>query len=908
MQIMGQPPIDQAWHAQTTEDVFRHLDSHPEGLSNLNAQVRQQQYGSNSLPPPQQKPVWLRFLLQFHNVLIYVMLAGAMITAALHHWMDTALIIAVVMVNALIGFIQEGKAEQSLAAIRTLLNDEVFVQREGQRQSIAAVELVPGDIVVLQTGDKVPADLRLFETHDLALDESLLTGESFSVSKQIAPIALTTAMADQNNKAFSGSLVTAGQGKGIVVATGAHTEIGKISVLLKEVQTLTTPLLQEIDRFGKLLTAVLLGAAVLAFVFGVWVKQYAVGEMFLISVSLLISAIPEGLPAIITITLAIGVKHMASRQALIRRLPAVETLGSVTVICSDKTGTLTRNEMTATLLCLREQRLEITGVGIDPHGDIRDQGHSLDVNTQPSVRQLIEGGLLCNDANLVYTKNQWVLQGDPTEGALVVLAHKAGLEALSLAEQQPRLDTLPFDSGKKYMATLHHNHHRQAYIYLKGAPEVVLQRCQYQAMAQQTSEPLESEWWEKQVNALANQGHRMLAIATKKVPFGCRELDESDSQGDFTLLGLIAIIDPPREEAKQAIAECRSAGIRVKMITGDHVDTARSIGAQLGIGNGNIAVTGPEVEQANEQQLQTWAQACDIFARVTPEHKLRLVQALQKQGEVVAMTGDGVNDAPALKQANIGVAMGKKGTEVAKEAAEMILMDDHFVSIVNAIKEGRVVFDNIQKSILFILPTNGGEALTILAAIALGVAMPLTPVQILWVNMVTSATLSLAFAFEPAELKIMQRSPRPPHAPILSFELVMRIGFVSLLMAGVTLGLFLWVEYQGFSLEAGRTVAINALVLCECAYLFNVRHLLKPIRSWHDFLDNRVALAAIATVLPLQIGLTYLPWAHTLLGTAPLDLVTWLLMGGAALLVFILVEIEKAIRRNRSQGTKIAAS
>ena len=886
-----------AWHQMTPEAIFTQFQSGPMGLNPQQADQVLHTIGPNQLPMGKRQSPLLRFLLQFHNILIYVLLSAAIITAILDHWVDTWVIVGVVLVNALIGFVQEGKAEKSLDAIRGLLNDAILVQRSGQRIMLPATQLVPGDVVVLQTGDKVPADLRLFETHDLRIDESLLTGESVPVTKRVEVCAPgEIPVADQTCIAFSGSLVTAGQGLGVVVATGARTQIGQISALLQDVKKLTTPLLQQMDQFAQTLTFAILTVSTATFGFGIWVKSYPMDEMFFAAVGLLVAAIPEGLPAIMTITLAIGVNHMAGRNAIIRRLPAVETLGSVSVICSDKTGTLTRNEMTVTQVIVPGHAFTLTGAGIDPHGDLRLADQSIQIGHYPALAELIRAALLCNDAQLHHAHGEWELIGDPTEGALVVMAHKAGLQPSHELEQTPRMDTLPFDSNKKYMATLHHNHNQQVFMYIKGAPEVLLPRC----LNQIDGSPFMPADWEKIIATIAAQGQRTLAIARKTMSSDCQQLNERDAEQGFELLGIVGIIDPPREEAKVAIHECQAAGIRVKMITGDHALTAHAIGAQLGIGDGGRAISGPEIESSSDEELQTWVRHHDIFARVTPEHKLRLVQALQARGETIAMTGDGVNDAPALKQANIGIAMGKKGTEVAKEAAEMILADDNFVSIVNAVREGRVVYANIQKSILFILPTNGGEALTILGAIALGLAMPITPVQILWVNMVTAATLSLAFAFETSEANVMKQPPRNPGTPILTFELVMRVGFVSLLLVIASFGLFLWAQRQGMSLEAARTVAVNTLVLCECGYLFNVRHLLDPIKSWQDFTANRIALGAVALVIVLQLLFTYAPWMQSLFGTAAIGPTTWMAMLGASVGVFLLVELEKAVRRRVS--------
>jgi magnesium-transporting ATPase (P-type) len=834
----------------------------------------------------------MRLLYQFHNVLIYVLLIAAVVTAALAHWVDTGVILGVVVINALIGFVQEGKAERALDAIRSMLSHQASVRRDGKLIAIAAEQLVPGDVVILQSGDKVPADLRLFRVKELRVDEAILTGESVPAEKSAVPVAALASVGDRQSMAYSGTLVTWGQASGAVVATGDATEIGRISAMLRGITTLSTPLLRKIAQFGRWLTAAIGIISGATFAFGVLVHSYSATEMFLAAVGLAVAAIPEGLPAIITITLAIGVQRMARRNAIIRRLPAVETLGSVTVICSDKTGTLTRNEMTVRTVATADGLFSISGVGYDPHGEFAKDGNSILPDASSGLQELARAALLCNESELNSVNGEWRIRGDPTEGALIVLAMKAGLQPSLAHEQWPRTDVIPFESEHRFMATLHHNHAGHAVIYLKGAPERVLQMCSAQRTRGE-DQPLDVQYWHECMETIARRGERLLAIASKAVADDHRELQFTDVDSGLTLLGIVGIIDPPRQEAIEAVRVCQSAGIRVKMITGDHVMTAQAIGNQMGIGIDKPVLGGSELEAQSDEDLRRSAEEVDIFARASPEHKLRLVNALQANGHVIAMTGDGVNDAPALKRASVGIAMGIKGTEVAKEAAEMVLADDNFASIVHAVEEGRTVYDNIKKSILFILPTNGGEALALIGAILLGRVLPITPVQILWVNMITAVTLALSLAFEPPESDVMRRTPRDPRAPILSGFMVWRTTFVSLILVAGVFGLFLWQREHGASIEYARTVAVNTLVLFEAFYLLNTRYINASVLSRDGLLGNRYVLLAIVLVVLFQLVFTYTPAMQYLFASKSLALSDWLIMTVVASTVFFLVELEK---------------
>ncbi len=891
-----EPEVSTHWHAIPVADAFRALSSREQGLNATEVAQRLEQYGPNRLNPPAARSALVRFLEQFQNVLIYVLLVAGAVTTAMGHFVDSGVIFGVVIINAIIGFIQEGKAERALEAVRNMLSPQAMVIRDGKRFTLPADQIVPGDLVFIQSGDRVPADLRLINIRNLRVDEAMLTGESLPVEKGVEPVAADASLGDRDCMAYSGTLVTFGQGTGLVVATGEQSEIGRISTLLANVQVLNTPLTRQMAQFASRLSIAILGIALVAALFGVLVHNNSLEEMFLAAVGLAVAAIPEGLPAIITITLAIGVQRMASRNAIIRRLPAVETLGSVNVICSDKTGTLTRNEMMVQSLVFAEASFEVEGNGYDPHGQFVDQaGNPLDT-THPLLSSCCRAAMLCNDATLTEQAGNWKLHGDPMEGALVVLGMKGGFDQSLLLEQMPRTDVIPFESEHRFMATLHHDHSGSGCIYIKGAIEAILPRCTSQITSEGTK-PIDPDFWAAQTEAIAARGQRTLAIAMRPVDQAQQALTFDDVAGELILIGLIGIVDPPRQEAIEAIARCYSAGIQVKMITGDHVATARAIAGNMGIRDPDRSLTGADLESMDEALLSQKARDNNVFARTSPEQKLRLVKALQSNQLVVAMTGDGVNDAPALKRADIGVAMGIKGSETAKESAEMVLADDNFASIVKAIEEGRTVYDNIKKSILFILPTNGGEALTILAAIAMGRMLPVTAAQILWVNMITAVTLALSLAFEPAEANIMQRNPRDSRDSLLSPFMVWRILFVSVLMVLATFGLFIWERNSGASIEVARTVAVNTLVVAEIFYLFNTRYITAPILNRNGLLGNRYVLIAVLIVSMFQLLYTYLPVMQLFFHSAPLDVDAWLRILAAGVTLFFAVEMEKWVVR-----------
>ncbi|TFY98790.1 cation-transporting P-type ATPase [Ramlibacter rhizophilus] len=893
---MTERPSTPDWHTLDAPQVGEHLKSPPGGLSHEQAQRRLAQHGANALPEPPRRSALRRFLGQFHNVLLYLILAAAGITAFLGHTVDTAVLLAAALVNALIGFFQEGKAEAALEGIRRMLSPHATVVREGHRQEVPAASLVPGDRVVIASGDRVPADLRLVNALQLRVDESALTGESVPVDKSTEPVATDAPLGDREGMAYSGTLVVQGQGEGVVVATGTATELGGINRLLTQVERARTPMLQQIDRFGRLLAAAILGVSALTFLLGTLWRGQPAAEMFMMVVALAAAAIPESLPAILTVTLALGVQRMARHRAILRHLPAVETLGSVTVICSDKTGTLTRNEMTVQRVAWAGGAARVEGVGYEPQGTFCIGDHAVDPGAHPALRLCVEVGVLCNDARMRAGDGGRRVEGDPTDGALLVLGEKANWSREQGKQDWPREKVIPFESERRFMATQHRAAGGEARICVKGAPERVLDLCRAQ-WTDAGEAPLDVDGWRRIATDMASQGLRVLALALRSGELPGGRFDGDALEGELLMLGLVGLIDPPRAEARAAVAECRSAGMQVKMITGDHAETARAIGAQLGIGSGKPALTGAELSLMDDAELRRVVQDVDVFARTSPEHKLRLVRALQAGGEVVAMTGDGVNDAPALKQADIGTAMGHKGTEAAKEAAAMVLADDNFATIVLAVREGRAVYDNIRKFILFILPTNGGEALIVISAILFELTLPLTAAQVLWINMVTSAALGLALAFEPPEPGIMARRPRPPGESLLTGLFAWRVVMVSVLMMVAALGLFLWELERGTGVETARTMAVNTIVAAEMFYLLNSRYVLAPVLTREGLTGNPYVLLSIAACVPLQLLFTYTPQMNEWFGTAPLSVGEWLRVVGAGLFVFLAAEGEKALVR-----------
>ncbi len=875
------------WHHLPANQALELLESDPQrGLDIFAFKRRREHFGPNQLTPRKGKSPLVKFLLQFKNPLVFILVVASVVTAVLKDPLDAAVIFGVVLINAIIGYIQEARAEQAIAALSKTMTAEATVVRGGATVRLPAAELVPGDIVLLAAGVRVPADMRLIATRDLQIAEAALTGESLPVSKDASSVLPTdTVLADRKNMAYASTLVTSGTGTGVVTGTGDRTEVGRISQLLSEAVGLETPLTRKIGQFSKVLLVVILLLAAITFGVGLLRGQDFVETLFA-AITLAVGAIPEGLPAAVTVTLAIGVSRMARRRAIIRNLPAVETLGSTTVICSDKTGTLTQNEMTVTELRTLGGIYPVSGTGYAPQGGI-----SGDWQADKALTEMLRAGLWCNDSQLAQVDGRWSVTGDPTEGALITVANKAGIDG----SPAPRLDSIPFDSQHQYMVTLHDG----GVAYVKGAAEVLLERCG--GGLDEAGQPItcSAERFRADMEAMAARGLRVLAFARLDKP-GAMKVSFDEIQG-LTILGLQGMIDPPRPEAIAAVRASQQAGIMVKMITGDHALTAAAIGRQIGLCSGDCGevLTGAELSKLTDIELIEKAQQVNVFARVAPEQKLRLVEALQARGHVVAMTGDGVNDAPALKQSDIGVAMGITGTDVSKEAADMILTDDNFASIEAAVEEGRGVFDNLTKFISWTLPTNLGEGLVLLAAIIAGATLPILPIQLLWINMVTAAVLGTTLALEPKEPDIMQRKPRDPKASILNGPVLWRIVLVGLIILAGAFGLFEYELDRGASVMEARTVVVNVIIFVEILYLFNARSLTKsPFQL--GFFSNPWAIGGAILMVLIQMLFTYTPFMQRLFGSASMSLTLWLDVIAVSIAAFIIIEFEKWLRRKLS--------
>jgi cation-transporting P-type ATPase F len=876
------------WHQLHANEVLELLESDPQrGLDIFAIRHRREHFGFNQLTPRKGMSPLVKFLLQFKNPLVFILVIASAVTAVLKDPLDAAVIFGVVLINAAIGYIQEARAEQAIAALSRTMTTEATVIRSGASERLPATELVPGDIVVLVSGARVPADMRLITARDMQVAEAALTGESLPVYKDASDmLPKETVLAERKNMVYASTLVTTGAGTGIVTATGDQTEIGRISQLLSETVELETPLTRKIGQFSRILLVVILVLAAATLGIGLMRGQDFVETLFA-AITLAVGAIPEGLPAAVTVTLAIGVSRMAKRGAIIRNLSAVETLGSTTIICSDKTGTLTKNEMTVTELRTLEGTYPVNGVGSTPEGEIGSEWRS-----DQALIEMLQAGLWCNDSQLTETDGHWKVTGDPTEGALIVVAKKAGIDE----EPAHRLDAIPFDSQHQFMATLHEG----GTVYVKGAAEVLIERCVASVTKMGQMMPCAAEGFREDMEVMASRGLRVLAFARLEKP-GATRLSFDDIQG-LTILGLQGMIDPPRPEAVTAVRACQKAGITVKMITGDHALTANAIGRQINLCSSDCGevLNGAELAQLSDSELIEKAQLVNVFARVAPEQKLHLVEALQAGNHVVAMTGDGVNDAPALKQANIGVAMGITGTDVSKEAADMILTDDNFASIEAAVEEGRGVFDNLTKFISWTLPTNLGEGLVLLVAIAAGLTLPILPIQLLWINMITSVVLGTTLALEPKESDIMQRKPRDPKQPILTGALIFRILLVGLIILAGAFGLFEYELGRGASIDEAQTVAVNVVIFVEILYLFNARSLTRtPFQL--GFFSNPWAIGGAISMVLIQILFTYAPFMNRIFRSAPMEPAIWLDVIAVSLVAFTTVEVEKWIRRKKSR-------
>jgi magnesium-transporting ATPase (P-type) len=884
-----------SWHDKPASEALRQLNSTALGLDDRDAEALIAVYGPNRLPELPPRSVLVRLLLQFHNILIYVLLGSAVITTLLGHIADSIVILAVIVVNALIGFTQEGKAERAIKAIRDMLAPQASVLRDRKRQTVDAETLVPGDIVLLEPGDKVPADLRILEARGLKILEAALTGESVPVEKQDIAVSTHAPLGDRSNLAFSGTLVAAGQGTGVVVATGTRTEIGRINALISEVPILSTPLLQQIEVFGKRVTSLILIVAALLLVYGYFVVGHDFSDILLAVVGISVAAIPEGLPAVLTITLAVGVQSMARRNAIVRRLPTIETLGSVSVICTDKTGTLTRNEMMVTCIATASRRFTIKGEGYAPQGALVSANPATPCESLV-LQELARVATLCNDAELVVRNDMWSVEGDPTEGALLAFAGKVGIDARRYRSSWTRTDAIPFDAKHRFMATLNRDHDGNALILVKGAPEQIVSMAHSQRSTVGATEEVDLEFWTEKAAAMARQGQRVLALAIRPVPSEHTVLRHADLDGTLVLLGLVGLVDPPRAETAAAIAMCHAAGIAVKMVTGDHAVTAATIAKQIGLKHPDHVLTGTDIDRLDDSALSTAVVDCNVFARTSPEHKLRLVMALQGRGLTVAMTGDGVNDAPALKRADAGVAMGRKGSDAAREAADVVLADDNFASIVTAVREGRGVYANIKQLISWTLPTNAGEATTVVLALVLGTTLPVTPVQILWVNLITSVTLGLAFAFEPPTADAMVHPPRARSEPLISRELAWQILVVAALFATAVISMFEYALARGHTIELARTIAVNTLVVMEIFHLFFTRNLQGSARMLKVFRGTPIVWITVLAAVLGQLVFTYLPFAQRVFDTEAVPFVDGVLILSVGLGVLAVLEMERRLR------------
>ncbi|MCC5850723.1 MAG: HAD-IC family P-type ATPase [Verrucomicrobia bacterium] len=885
--------IGNHWYGLDRDRVVGLLDLKPEcGLTNEEAKFRLEKHGPNELVVKKGRSPLIMFLIQFKNPLLYILLIAGVVKAFLESWIEAGVIWAAAGLNALIAFTQEAKAENAITSLASSVMTKATVRRNGKMIQLASRELVPGDVVLLVSGDKVPADIRLLRSRNLQVNESALTGESVAVEKRADgdPLPEDTPLAERINMAYAGSFVSYGQGEGVVVATGLQTETGRISKLMEESGGLATPLTRKFEQFGRTILYVILGIASATFAKGLLWGDSPV-YMFDAAVALAVSAIPEGLPAVVTITLAIGVSRMARRNAIVRNLPAVETLGSTTVICSDKTGTLTENQMTVQAIYAGDHHYSLTGDGYAPRGELRD-GEERPIkpgHMDAPLRKCLLSGVLCNDSELENEKGLWKIVGDPTEGALLVSGRKAGLEQADLVKTHPRLDSIPFESDYQYMATLNRKGDT-TWIYMKGSVESVVKRGEYKMAEDGTLHLLDANAIFLQAERMAMRGLRVLAFACKQV--NQEKIDHVDLENGMIFLGLQGMIDPPRAEAIEAVASFHSAGVAVKMITGDHKVTAEAIAERMDLDRHKKAkaFTGQELAKLSSADLTKAADTSSVFARVAPEQKLRLVEALQSMGHIVAMTGDGVNDAPALKQADIGIAMGITGTEVAKEASDMVLTDDNFASIRAAVEEGRNVFQNLMKALAFLLSVNGGLSSSIFLSVMTGrgSALPILPLQVLWINMIVSVTMTIPLAFEPKSHNLMQRSPRSPDAPLLSRSLLCRILLVSVLNLGLIFGVFAWIQYSLGDLALARTMAIQTLVFGLFLYLFSLSQcwasLLARLRGSKIPIGNASALGfGIFAAIVLQIVFNQWGMMNTLFSTTPMNALQWISCLGISL-------------------------
>ncbi|HHW50900.1 MAG TPA: HAD-IC family P-type ATPase [Pseudoclavibacter sp.] len=883
-------------YAAPVADVLVSVDATADGLSSAQSQQRLLEHGPNKLPEPPGKNPILVFLGFFNDILIYILLGSAVLKALLGDWVDVVVIAAVAIINALIGFLQEGQAEKAIRGIRGMLSETADVLRDGSWVRIDASALVPGDVIRVAPGDKVPADARILSSTSLRADEAALTGETVPASKGSDPVAQTAGLGDRTSMLYSGTIITSGQGTAVVTGTGEGTEIGAIQSMVQGVENFETPLTRQLRVLGTQISIAILGMAAVMALVGRYVHDLPLGELVSATIGFAVAAIPEGLPALVTITLAVGVQAMARRNAITRRLTAIETLGSVTTICSDKTGTLTTNEMTVREIVTAKRDFTVTGTGYAPEGEIHLSSAPVQVSGFPDLSAVVEAVAACNDAQIHQDESgRWMLVGEPTEGALRTLALKAGYAD---SDQPPRVSQIPFDSAHKYMATMNSTEEGPI-IFLKGAPDRLLDRSSTQLSPNGKLRELDRAYWEQQIDALSAKGLRVLAAASISADGVRGRVRRRDVAEGLTFRGLVGIIDPPRPEAIAAIGTCHAAGIEVTMITGDHAGTARAIAQDLGIISApeDLVLTGSELAELSNEQLKEIAPQVHVWARTSPEHKIRIVSALQARGHVVAMTGDGVNDAPALRKADVGIAMGIKGTEATKEAAEVVLADDNFASIERAVEEGRRIYDNIRKSIAFLLPTNGAQSLVILVAMLFGFSLPLQPTQVLWINMVTAVTLSLPLAYEPAEVGIMARPPRNTRASLITGRLFGFVLAVSAVIAVLTLVAFHWAQSRGFSLADSQSIAVQTLAFGQLFYLFTCRFLSSSGLSFRQFEGSGLVWIAAGALVAFQVIFLYLPPMHEWFHSSALGWEGWLVPFALGAVTFGAAEVLKFLIR-----------
>jgi magnesium-transporting ATPase (P-type) len=891
------------WYALDVDRVAAELETGPDGLSEDEARCRLERYGPNEVEAERETPWWSLLLRQIRDPLIYILIVAALATLLLGHEIDSIVIGVVVVLNTLVGFIQEYRAQQAMRALASLSAPRASVLRDGRPHEIPTREVVPGDVVLLASGARVPADVRITHSRDLQIDESLLTGESVPVAKQTGPLEGDVLVAgDQRNMAFGGTVVTRGRGRGIVVRTGARSEIGRIADAVRGLAESHTPLQDKFERFGVQIAIAIILLAIVTAGLGL-LRGLPTDEIVLTAIALAVATIPEGLPVVLTVTLAVGVRRMARRNAIIRRLPAVETLGSTTVIASDKTGTLTRNEMTVRAVWTGGRTFDVTGDGYDIEGGFAaadtqgdNAGDAVDAAADPGLRATLVAGVLASEADAAALREEDV-SGDPTELALLVAAAKAGLDPDTLRREQPLIDQLPFESERRFMGSLHDGPDGRR-LWLKGAPEAVLERCDRMLGPGGAEVGVDADAARRAAAAFAERGLRVLAMAYRDEPADA--IDEASIRSGFVLAGLQGMEDPVRHEAVEAVAAARASGIRVLMLTGDHADTALAIGRQLGLGQtAERAVEGRDLETLSDDELDRTLKDVDVFARVAPEHKLRITQRLRAHDEIVAVTGDGVNDAPALRAAHIGVAMGKGGTDVAREAADMVLADDNFATITAAVEEGRIVFSNVRKVTFFLLSTGAGGVLTILASLVLGWPLPFVPVQMLWINLVTNGLQDVALAFERGEPGLLKRPPRPKDEGIITLRVAERLAGVGIVIAAGTLAVFWWALESTGDLDVARSVAMTQMVVFQFFHVYNSRSLDRSLFRI-PLLSNRFLFVAFLMALTAQLAVLYATPLQAVFRTVPLTTDQWLVVAVVGAAVIVGGELDKW--RNRRAG------